>query len=61
MKNEEKLPQTIMEWCPSGRRRKGRHQNSWMLEATTGIREKGINNMEWINKEEWRRKIELWA
>ena len=23
------------------------------------IREKGANNMEWIDREEWRRKIEL--
>ena len=28
-----------------------------MQEVTTGIKEKGINNMEWIDREEWRRKI----
>ena len=33
--------------------------DSWMEEGTTGMREKGINNMEWIDKEEWRRKIKL--
>ena len=36
-----------------------RHRNSWMQEITTGIREKRINGMEWINKEKWRRKIRL--
>ena len=30
-----------------------------MREVTTGIREKGMNNMEWIDTEEWRRKIKL--
>ena len=26
---------------------------------TTGMREKGIDNMKWMDKEEWRRKIKL--
>jgi hypothetical protein len=30
-----------------------------MQEVTTGMREEGINNMEWIDREEWRRKIKL--
>jgi hypothetical protein len=30
-------------------------------EVTTGIREKGINNMEWIDREEWKKKIKLSA
>jgi hypothetical protein len=25
------------------------------------MREKGINNMEWIDKDEWRSKLKLWA
>ena len=28
-----------------------------MQEVTTGMREKGINNMKWIDKEEWRLEI----
>jgi hypothetical protein len=28
-----------------------------MQGVTTGMREKRINNMEWIDREEWRRKI----
>ena len=52
--DEERLPRKILEWCPPGRRRrrKGRPQNSWMQEVTTGMREKGINNMEWVDREE---------
>ena len=45
--NEERLPRKILEWCPQGRPR-----NSWIQEVTTGMREKGINNMEWVNREE---------
>ena len=26
----------------------------------TGMRENGINNMEWVGREEWGRKIKLW-
>ena len=52
-KNEEKLPQTFLEMCPPGRRRKGRPRISWVWEIT-GMREKGIN-MEWIDREEWKR------
>ena len=44
-----------LEWCPPGKRRKGRPRNSWMLEVTTGKWKKGINNIEWIDMEEWRR------
>jgi len=32
-----------------------------MEEVTTGMREKGIINMEWIEREDWRRKIKLRA
>ena len=52
--NEGRLPRKIFEWCPPGRRRKGRPQNSWMLEITTGMGQKEINNMEWVDREEWR-------
>jgi len=41
--NEESLPQKKI---------KGRPRNLWMQEVTTGIREKGINNMEWIDRGE---------
>ena len=57
--DEEWLPRNILEWCPPERRRKGKPHNSWMQEVTTGMREKGINNMEWAGGEEWRRKIKL--
>ena len=30
--DQERLPRRILEWCPPGRRRKGRSRNSWMQE-----------------------------
>ena len=30
-----------------------------MQEVTTGMRQKGIKNMEWVDREKWRRKIKL--
>jgi len=30
-----------------------------LQEVTTGMREKGINKMEWIDREEWRKKLKL--
>ena len=32
-----------MEWCLSGRRRKGSRRNSWMQEVTTGMISRGIS------------------
>ena len=49
--DEERLPRKILELCRSGRIRKGRARNSWMQEVITGMREKGINNMEWVDRE----------
>ena len=48
--DEERLLRKILEWCPSGRR-KGRPRNWWMQELTTGMREMGINNVEWVDRE----------
>ena len=56
---EERLPRKMLEWCPLGRRRKGRPGNSWMQKVAIEMREKGINSMKWIDREEWRRKIKL--
>ena len=58
--NEERLPGTILKWCPpGGRRRKGRYRNSQMQEVITGMRGQGINNLDWIDRGEWKSKINL--
>ena len=57
--DEERLPRRILAWCPPGSRRKGSPRNSWMQEVTTGMRERGIGDSEWVDRERWRRKIYL--
>ena len=43
----------------SGRRRNERLRNSWIQDVITGMREKVINSMEWIGREEFERENEL--
>ena len=57
--DQERLSRIILEWCPPGRRRKVWPRNSWMQEVTTGVRQRGIGDLEWIDREGWRKKINL--
>ena len=57
--DQERLPRKIFESCPPGRRRKGRPRKFWMQEVTTGMREGGIGDFEWVDREKWRRNINL--
>ena len=57
--NQERLPRRILECCPPGRRRKGRPRNLWMQEVTAEMRERGIGNLEWVDREGCRKKINL--
>ena len=54
----------VLEWYPPGgrrRRRKGRKGNtSKFVDTGNNDWDEGINSIEWINKEELRRKIKLW-
>ena len=45
--DEERLPRKNFGMVSPGRLRKARPQNLWMQEATIGMRERGINNLEW--------------
>ena len=53
------LLRRILEWLPPGRRRKGRPRNSWMHEVTARMRERGIGDLEWVDREGWRKEINL--
>ena len=57
--DQERLTRRILEWCPPGRRRKRRPRNSWMQEVKTGMRERGIGDLEWVDREGWRKKINV--
>ena len=55
---EESLPKNL-ELCLPARERKGRSRNSWVREVADGVKEKRTEKMEWIEREEWRRKIKI--
>ena len=64
--NQERLPRRILEWCPPGRRRRRRRRrrkvrprNSWIQEVRTGMRKKRIGDLECVEREGWRKKINL--
>ena len=57
--DQEKLRRRTLEWCPPGRRRKGKPRDSWMQELTTGIRERGVGDLEWVDREGWKKKLNL--
>ena len=40
------------------KKKQGIPRNSWMQEAITEMREKGINIMGWINREEWSKTLD---
>ena len=57
--DQERLPRRILEWCPAGRRRNERPRSSWMQGVTTGMREREIGDLEWVDREWWGKKISL--
>ena len=49
----------VFEIVSARKKKRGKTLNSWVQELTTGMREKGINNIKEIDREEWGRKIKL--
>lgn len=50
----ERLPKQILEWTPTGRRRRGRPRKSWREGIDKDMREKGLEEGQWNNRSEWR-------
>ena len=54
---ERRLPKEVMEWRPSGRRKRGRPKLTW-AEAIRGLMgEKGLMEEDWNDRGNWRKKI----
>jgi hypothetical protein len=54
---EWRLPKGVLEWRPSGRRKRSRLKLTW-AEGTGGMmREKGLQEEDWTDRNNWRRKI----
>ena len=59
---EKSLLRNLFEWCPPGRikkkkkKKKGKTSNLWIQEVTTGMGEKGITSVEWIDRKDDEKK-----
>jgi hypothetical protein len=52
-----RLPKGVLEWQPSGKRKRGRPKLTW-AEGIRGMKaEKGLQEEEWTDRNNWRRKI----
>ena len=56
--NEERLPKQVLNWAPHGRRKRGRPRKSWREGIDREIREKGLDEDLWEDREQWRLGIE---
>ena len=56
---EERKPKRVSEWYSPGRKGTGRSRNSWMQVIMTGMKAKGLEEKDWNDRDEWRRKIKL--
>ena len=54
---EDRLPKKIFEWQPMGRRKRGRPNITWTEGILKTMRERGIQEGDWEDREEWRMAI----
>lgn len=56
---EKRLPRQALEWIPPGKGKRGRPRFKWMDDVRRGMRELGLEELEWEDREEWRKKIKI--
>ena len=54
---EGRLPKEVLEWRPSGRRKRGRPKLTWAEGIRGMMGEKGLKEEDWADRNNWRRKI----
>ena len=54
---EGRLPKEVLEWRPSGRRKRGRPKLTWVEGIRGMMGEKGLKEEDWADRNNWRRKI----
>jgi hypothetical protein len=54
---EGRLPKMVLEWRPSGRRKRGRPKLTWAEGIRGRMAEKGLQEENWTDRDNWRRKI----
>jgi hypothetical protein len=54
---EGRLPKGVLEWRPSGRRKRGRPKLTWVEGIRGMMAEKGLQEEDWTDRNNWRKKI----
>jgi hypothetical protein len=54
---EGRLPKRVLEWRPSGRRKRDRPKLTWAEGIRGMMAEKGLQEEDWTDRNNWRRKI----
>jgi hypothetical protein len=54
---EGRLPKGVLEWRPSGKRKRGRPKLTWAEEIKGMMAEKGLQEEDWTDRNSWRKKI----
>jgi hypothetical protein len=52
-KQEERLPQLIIEWIPGERRKRGRPRKTWMEGVRRAMKTRHLEADQWLNRKEW--------
>lgn len=51
---ETRIPKQISQWRPAGRRKRGRPRKSWQSGVDEEIRQRGLGNDLWKDRDQWR-------
>ena len=52
---KDRFPRKVLEWVPRGRRRRrGRPRSTWIDCVLSRMREKGLEEGDWSDRERWR-------
>ena len=52
---EDRFPRKVLKWVPPVRRRRGRPRITWIDGVLSCMREKGLEEGDWSDRERWRR------
>ena len=56
---EERQPKKLLKWIPPERLKRGRPNIIWNQEINAAMREKRMEEGQWINRENWRESIKI--